>query len=85
MSVDDKAIVPVGQRKQPISSTSRRHGKSLTVSNNSLLALDHDFHTAGLVPSVVLKIDIPEEATSSFHQGELDVAVKEKYFTAQPP
>ena len=83
-SVDDKAIIPVGEPALPISNV-RRHGKSITVGGNDLMALDHDFHVAGMVPSVALFVDIPTNAEESFYTGCLNVKVKDKIFQPSSP
>lgn len=45
MSVDDKAIIPVGEADLPIAATSRRHDRSLVPSNalavKSVLHVSH--------------------------------------------
>ena len=69
LSVDDKAIVPVGEPDNPISTGVRGHHRSLTFTSSSgptLSALDHDFHLLGIVPSVALAINIPESFHDSF-------------------
>ena len=43
LSVDDKAIVPVGEPDCPIAASSRSHNRSLVLTNASIKALDHDF------------------------------------------
>ncbi len=53
--------------------------------NNPLLALDHDYHIAGLVPSVDLIVNIPEDESQSFHRGRLVVNVKDKFFQPSNP
>lgn len=45
-----------------------------------LLAADHDFHVAGLVPSVIFDIEIPENSRDSFYKGSPVVVVKDKVF-----
>ena len=66
MSVDDKAIVPVGEPNLPISAFSRSHNRSLVLTSASLKALDHDFHIHGIVPSVAFIVNIPESVNDSF-------------------
>ena len=57
MSVDDKAIIPVGEPDLPVSSGAREHNRSIVLADvPSLTALDHDFHVHGIVPSVALAI-----------------------------
>ena len=53
ISVDDKAVVPVGEPDCPISTRVRGHNCSLvSLDGPQLLALDHDFHAHGIIPSV---------------------------------
>ena len=69
ISVDDKAIVPVGEPRCPISTGVRGHNRSLVCSNSKLVALDHDFHVYGIVRSVAFVVDIPENVSDSFFRG----------------
>ena len=69
VSVDDKAIVPVGEPDAPVSTGVRGHNKSLS-SASGPYALDHDFHIQGIVPSVAFVVGIPESAKDSFFQGK---------------
>ena len=54
VSVDDKAIIPVGEPHCPVSTGVRGHNRSLVPLNGPRVqALDHDIHVNGIVPSVV--------------------------------
>ena len=75
VSVDDKAIVPVGEPNCPISTGVCGHNRSLVCSGSQLLALDHDFHIHDIVPSVALFVDIPDD---SFFRGTTLVTNKDK-------
>jgi hypothetical protein len=80
-SVDDKAIVPVGEPECPISTGVRGHHRSLVCASPGgpvLSALDHDFHLFGVVPSVALSIEIPESPNDSFFSGQPYVLNKDK-------
>ena len=68
LSVDDKAIVPIGQPENPISTGVRGHHCSLVCAGPGpvLAALDHDFHLFGIVPSVALAIEMPESPNDFF-------------------
>ena len=57
LSVDDKAIVPVGEPDL----SSRSHNRSLVLTGASLKALDYDFHIHGIVPSVVFAVNIASD------------------------
>ncbi|XP_045162284.2 uncharacterized protein LOC123527081 [Mercenaria mercenaria] len=84
--LDDKSIVPVGEPGIPISTGVRGHNKVMTPSTGpKLVAADHDFHVAGIVPSVALVTDIPDCADDSFFQGNVYVTCKDKVFQASTP
>lgn len=79
ISVDDKAIVPVGDPQRPVSTGVRGHNRSLVIgSASNLKALDHDFHVAGVVPSVSFFPRIPGDARDSFFSGPVFVTLKDK-------
>ena len=79
ISVDDKAIVPVGDPQRPVSTGVRGHNRSLVIgSASNLKALDHDFHVAGVVPSVSFFPRIPGAARDSFFSGPVFVTLKDK-------
>ena len=67
--VDDKAIFPVGEPEIPVSTNVRVRGGALVPGDKILGALDHDFHICGLVRSVVLKSDVPDNVNDSFYKG----------------
>ena len=67
--VDDKAIVPVGEPERPVSKNVRACGGALVPGDKILGALDHDFHICGLVLSVFLKSDVPDNVNDSFYEG----------------
>ena len=66
MSSDDKALIPVGEPGNPISTGVRVHNASL-----GLGTLDHDWKIAGIISSVNLFSDIPESTSTSFFSGTL--------------
>ena len=79
LSLDDKAITPVGEPDNSISTGIRGHHRSLvTVGGPTLAALDHDFHLFGIVPSVSLVIEIPDSPNDSFFTGQPFVSSKDK-------
>lgn len=45
-SLDDKAIIPVGNPDQPVSTGVRSHHGGIVCNDNKIVALDHDFHVA---------------------------------------
>ena len=84
--LDDKATVPVGEPEQPQSTGVRGHNRSLAlVDGPALSALDHDFHLAGIIPSVAFVLDIPSNALDSFFNGSVFVTCKDKIFEQSSP
>ena len=78
MSVDDKAIVPVGECNAPLSTGVRGHNCSLVPSERPQVeALDHDFHLHGIVPSVAFCVNIPDNE-NEFYTGQPFVTNKNK-------
>lgn len=79
VSVDDKAIIPVGEPHCPVSTGVRGHNRSLVPLNGpQVRALDHDFHINGIVPSVAFFVDVPENASDTFFRGTPFVTNKDK-------
>ena len=88
LCVDDKAVVPVGEPGTPLSTGVRGHNKSLMGVGESasvLTAADHDWHVAGVVPSVCLKVDVPSSIDESFYTGQITVTNKERVFQPSSP
>ena len=44
------------------------------------MSLDHDFHVAGVVPSVCILVDKLKNSRHSSHDGIIHVTVKDKVF-----
>ena len=82
LSLDDKCCVPIGEPGQPQSSGVRAKQRSLRLVSVANMALDHDFHIVGAVPSVCVIVVIPEDSEDSFHDGKVHVTVKDKVFQA---
>ena len=79
VSADDKAIIPVGDPTLPVSTGVRGHNRALVpMGGPQLSALDHDFHTCGIVPSAAFFVHIPESPKDSFFQGKAFVTLKDK-------
>lgn len=77
-SVDDKAIVPVGEPGNPISTGVRGHHRTLVFAASSaplLAALDHDFHLFGIVHLLFKSLSLP---TIPFSLGSLMCPTKIK-------
>lgn len=85
VSVDNKRVIPVGEPSAPISTGVRPHNRSLVPQGVNIVASDHDFHVAGVVPSVDFAIDIPYETHGSFHKGTVYVTLKDKVFESSSP
>ena len=66
--VDDKTIVLVGEPERAVSTNVQAHGGVLVPGDKILCALDYDCHICGLVPSVVLKSDVPDNVNDSFYK-----------------
>ena len=45
---------------------------------SNVVALDHDFHVQGVVPSVALFVSIPEDTHGEFYRGTVVVTLKDK-------
>ena len=87
ISSDDKALIPVGEPGQVITTGVRAHNASLGPSDHSgavIGALDHDWKVAGIV-SVNLFTEIPVSATSSFFVGISNVTLKDRVFEKSTP
>lgn len=86
VSLDDKAIVPVGDPGLHTSTGVRAHHRGLTVmGQRGWLRLYHDYHVAGLVPSVCFVIDIPSHPRDSWYNGHVHVTVKDKVLQVFSP
>ena len=76
--VDDKSVVPIGEPSKPVGTGVRAHNKSLGPLDGLVpSALNHDYHIAGCVPSVVLRSEIPENASDSFFKGGIRVCQRQ--------
>lgn len=83
-SLDDKAIILVGNPDQTVSTGVRsQHG--WIVCNDKIVALVHDFHVAGIVSSVCYNVSIPESIHNSFYRGSVHVTVKDNIFEPSSP
>ena len=83
--MDDEAIVPIGESGEAVSTGVRAHHRALVTPGQTLLALDHDYHVAGIVPSVCLIVDIPKNDKDSFYHGTVHCTVKDKIFEPSSP
>ena len=88
VSVDDKAIVPVGEPNCFLSTGVHGHNRSLVPHGSGgpmLQALDHDFHMHGIVPSVAFFVDVPDNSADSFYRGQPFVINKDKVTQPSSP
>lgn len=69
------AQVNVGEMGFPVGAAVKT--RRVVVDNDAILCkADHDFSRFSLIPSVNLKVDIPEKADESFYQGDTTVTIK---------
>lgn len=83
--LDDKAVVPVGEPGHPVSTGVRAHHGGIVSESAQIVALDHDFHVAGIIPSVCFMIEIPRSPSDSFYNGTIHITVKDKVFQPSSP
>ena len=81
LSLDDKYSVPLGEPDLPQSTQVRAQNRSLGLVETSNVSLDHDFYVAGVVPSVCVLVDIPENNRDSLPNGIIHVTMKDKVFS----
>ena len=80
----DKHKLKVGEPNCPVAAAER--GRRVPVRANQFLTVaDHDFTKFGLVPSVVLVNDIPEEISGSWYRGQVHVLLKDTVFEPSSP
>lgn len=53
--------------------------------NETFQVGDHDFSRGSLIPSVTMRIDIPDSSSESFYSGQVHVALKDAVFQASNP
>ena len=59
----------------------RQHDHCLApLDGAAVVALDHDFHVCGIIPSVVFKPEIPNSPSVTFFTGDVHVVLKDKIF-----
>ena len=82
--MDDKHACKVGEPKCPVAAVDR--GKRVIVGlNQSLEVSDHDHTKLSIIPSVILKVDLPDSTDGSFYRGEVCVSIKEHCFQPSTP
>lgn len=77
--MDDKHTMKIGEPGYPIAAVER--GREVLVSMGAKLEVgNHDFARLSLIPSVTLRIEIPETIEGSWYQGKVYVGLKEHCF-----
>ncbi|CAB5207012.1 hypothetical protein RhiirA5_441013 [Rhizophagus irregularis] len=75
---NDKHKIPIGELIA--TSTGVRNKLTLAPLDGEISACDHDFNKLSLTPSVSLFVDIPNNITESFYQGQVYVSYKDTVF-----
>ena len=76
----------IGEPKCPISTGVRGRQKAIVPHNGpTLSALDHDFHVAGITPSVVFVSSIPSTADDTLFTADICVTTKDKVLQPSSP
>ena len=80
----DKHKIKIGKPGFPVAAAER--GRRVLVKVGATFEVgDHDFKKFGIIPSVVLINDIPDEFSGSWYQGAVDVLLKESAFEPSSP
>ena len=70
--LDDKHRVKVGEPGYPVAAA--EHGRQvLTAAGMEFQVGDHDFTKFSIIPSVILKLDIPDGINVSWYSGNVTV------------
>lgn len=84
LCLDDKHRVKVGEPNFPVASAER--GRQVLVhESENLLVGDHDFTKFSIIPSVTLMVNIPEQISDSWYDGQVYVGVKDAAFEPSSP
>jgi len=82
--LDDKHKIKIGEPGFPVAAAER--GRRVLVKVGAMFEVgDHDFTKFGIIPSVVLINDIPDEFSGSWYQGQVNVLLKESAFEPSSP
>ena len=82
--LDDKHKIKIGELSCPVAAAER--GRRVSVRAGEFLTVaDHDFTKFGMVSSVILLNDIPEEISGSWYHGQVYVSVKDTVFEPSSP
>ena len=79
---DNKAKIPCGDAV-PISTGVRANNKGIVAEGGrrGLKAMDHDFHSANIIPAATLRSNIPKEVSGSFFIGEDEDGIGQIFVT----
>ena len=86
--LDDKATIPVGDPGNPLGHCRRGATRSIVPAGESapvLAQMDHDYHVAGVIPSVTFISNIPPVYSDSFYDGKIFVTLKDRVFQPSSP
>ena len=82
--LDDKHKLKVEEPNCPVAAAER--GRRVPVRANQFMTVaDNDFTKFGLVPSVILVNDLPEEISGSWYRGQVHVLLKDTVFQPSSP
>ena len=74
--LDDKHRIKIGEPGFPVAAAER--GRQ--AAGSRFLVGDHDFTKFGMIPSVALKVEIPDDISGSWYSGKVNVGIKESAF-----
>lgn len=77
--MDDKHSMKVGEPGYPVAAVERGR-QMLVVMGTRFEVGDHDFTKFSLIPSVILKLNIPENIEGSWYSGKVFVGLKDHTF-----
>ena len=81
----DKAVIPVGEPDHAVSSGGQHTIDHLGQMTTVFGALNHEWKLAGIVASVNLFNEIPEESHESFFTDKATVITKDRIFEKSTP
>ena len=82
--MDDKHHCKIGEPGYPVAAVER--GKQVLVScHTKFQVADHDFTKCGIIPSVIMLCDIPDNIDQSFYRGKVSIGLKDPIFEPSDP
>ena len=82
--LDDKHRIKIGEPGFPVA-TAERGRQVLQAARSRFLDGDHDFTKFGVIPSVALIINIPDDISGSWYAGKVNIGIKETAFEPSSP